>query len=100
RLSGATTKIEVWPTRTIQQMREELDALDSDWKAWLSAPKPSRLEDEVSYINTKGEQWSNTARDILMHVLLHSAYHRGQIATLLGQAGQGAAYTDFIHAIR
>jgi uncharacterized damage-inducible protein DinB len=38
--------------------------------------------------------------DILMHVVMHSAYHRGQIALEVRCAGQTPAYTDFIHAIR
>jgi uncharacterized damage-inducible protein DinB len=33
-----------------------------------------------------------------MHVLLHSAHHRGQIAFELRASGQEPAYTDFIHA--
>jgi len=38
--------------------------------------------------------------DILTHVLLHSAYHRGQIAVDLRAAGLTPAYTDYIHAVR
>jgi uncharacterized damage-inducible protein DinB len=38
--------------------------------------------------------------DILTHVLLHSAYHRGQIASQTRAAGGTPAYTDFIHAVR
>jgi uncharacterized damage-inducible protein DinB len=36
----------------------------------------------------------------LTHVLLHSAYHRGQIASQMRGNGQTPAYTDFIHAVR
>jgi uncharacterized damage-inducible protein DinB len=35
-----------------------------------------------------------------MHVIMHSAYHRGQIAADTRAAGFTPAYTDFIHAIR
>ena len=38
--------------------------------------------------------------DILTHVLLHSAYHRGQIASQVRAGGEQPAYTDFIHAVR
>jgi len=31
---------------------------------------------------------------------MHSAYHRGQIATAMRAAGYAPAYTDFIHCIR
>ena len=32
-----------------------------------------------------------------MHVIMHSAYHRGQIAADVRAAGLTPAYTDFIH---
>ena len=35
-----------------------------------------------------------------MHVLMHSAYHRGQIAADMRAAGLTPAYTDFIHSVR
>jgi uncharacterized damage-inducible protein DinB len=36
----------------------------------------------------------------LEHVIMHSVYHRGQIATDVRAAGFSPAYTDFIHVIR
>ena len=54
----------------------------------------------VEYRNSKGEAWSNRVEDILTHVLMHSAYHRGQIALEMRAAGTEPAYTDFIHAVR
>lgn len=61
---------------------------------------PSGLLETVTYKNTKGEPWSNTVEDILTHVLLHSAYHRGQIASQMRADKEQPAYTDFIHAVR
>ena len=40
------------------------------------------------------------AKDVLTHVILHSAYHRGQVALAMRAAGMEPAYTDFIHAVR
>jgi uncharacterized damage-inducible protein DinB len=39
-------------------------------------------------------------QDVLTHVVLHSAYHRGQIASQMRAGGEQPAYTDFIHAAR
>lgn len=100
RLSMEKIKIEVWPARTLTQMTYDLTALESAWQRWLASPIPARLDDLVSYVNSKGEPWSSTARDILMHMFLHASYHRGQIATLLGRGGHQPVYTDFIHATR
>ena len=37
---------------------------------------------------------------MLTHVVMHSAYHRGQIASHMRESGLTPAYTDFIHGIR
>jgi uncharacterized damage-inducible protein DinB len=66
----------------------------------LVGASPERLTEEVSYTNSKGEAWSSTVDEILTHIAIHSAYHRGQIAADLRSAGQTPAYTDYIHAVR
>ena len=58
------------------------------------------LSHPVSYRNSKGENWTNRKDDILLHVIMHSAYHRGQIATDMRAAGFTPASTDFIHGVR
>ena len=70
------------------------------WNNYLEASAEQDLVSSVSYKNTKGEIWSSRNDDILMHVIMHSAYHRGQIATDMRAAGLTPAYTDFIHSIR
>jgi uncharacterized damage-inducible protein DinB len=60
----------------------------------------SSISRRVAYTNSKGEEWTSGVEDILTHVTIHSAYHRGQIASDLRAAGHTPAYTDFIHAVR
>ena len=38
--------------------------------------------------------------DVLLHVVMHSVYHRGQAAADVRANGGTPAYTDFIHAVR
>ena len=54
----------------------------------------------ITYANSKGERHANRVEDVLTHVLLHAAYHRGQVAADLRAAGAEPALTDFIHATR
>ena len=74
--------------------------MTSLWREYLNGLSAKQLSENISYKNSKGEPWSNTVEDILTHVLLHSAYHRGQIASQTRAAGETPAYTDFIHAVR
>jgi uncharacterized damage-inducible protein DinB len=39
---------------------------------------------------------SNTLRDLLIHVINHSTYHRGQVAAMLRRLGTPALSTDFL----
>jgi uncharacterized damage-inducible protein DinB len=54
----------------------------------------------VTYTNSKGESFTNVARDILAHVFAHGAYHRGQIAALVKRGGGTPAMTDYIFFLR
>ena len=51
---------------------------------------------EITYTNTKGETFTSTTVDILFHVLMHGAYHRGQISQAIQAAGSDIIDTDYI----
>ncbi len=90
----------VWPEWNIAQIARERNRLAATVKDYLRSVTPERLGEQVSYTNTKGERWANSIADILMHVSMHSAYHRGQVAMTLRDSGIAPAYTDFIQAVR
>lgn len=54
----------------------------------------------LTYLNTRGEQWTDSISDICTQLLTHGSYHRGQIALLLRQAGIDPPNTDYIAYIR
>ncbi len=93
-------RVAVWPELSLERCRDEIAELDKSWEDYLDDLAPEDLERTIDYVNSKGESWSSTVNDVLTHVLLHSAYHRGQIAAQLREAGHQPAYTDFIHAVR
>ena len=99
RLDGSPSDLPVWPSLSLEecetrlaQLFQELGDLDLDQRGPLDRP--------VRYTNSKGEPWTSTVGDILTHLVIHSAYHRGQIASDMRNAGQEPAYTDYIHAVR
>ena len=100
RLNLPVSKTAVWPSLTLEQCDHELVQISQRWQDFLGKTEPEGLTQEVAYVNSKGEPWQNSVLDILNHVLIHSSYHRGQVATLLGQSGFLPAYTDYIHCIR
>ena len=90
----------VWPLSTLAQCELEIDQLPGLWKNYLTALGEAGLARSLTYKNTKGESFSSQKQDILLHVVMHSAYHRGQIAADMRAAGFTPPYTDFIHAVR
>ncbi len=99
RIEGQLQSLAVWPDLSLAECEALAQRLDGIWRRYLEQGEAA-LAKEISYKNSKGESWSSRAEDILLHLVTHSAYHRGQIATAMRAAGQEPAYTDFIHAAR
>lgn len=100
RIKGQQQSVAVWPDFAIERCKQEVEDIASAWNAYVSQLSLDRLSGSVHYKNSKGEEWASSVQDILTHVLLHSAYHRGQIASQMRAKGNQPAYTDFIHATR
>lgn len=100
RLQGRSQPYAVWPRWTLDDCAHRLEELRGDWEEFFAGLNEAALGRESSYRNTKGESFSNTVGDVLMHVAMHGTYHRGQIAAEVRAAAGEPAYTDFIHAVR
>jgi uncharacterized damage-inducible protein DinB len=100
RLRQEPQTLPVWPGSTLPECAKLADEMAVLWRNYLAQLSPSGYDDKIEYRNSKGEAWSSRIEDVLTHVLLHSAYHRGQVALEMRGAGLEPAYTDFIHAVR
>jgi uncharacterized damage-inducible protein DinB len=100
RLRQEPAPLPVWPDLPVEQCAARLGELSGMWHEYLADAGSGRVAERVTYTNSQGEEWTSAVEDILTHVTIHSAYHRGQIASDLRAAGQIPAYTDFIHAVR
>jgi len=100
RLRGEVQSLPVWPEFDLNQCEMRAQQVAGLWVEYLKPMSAAGLGEKISYKNSMGESWSNTVQDVLTHVVLHSAYHRGQIASLMRANGHTPAYTDFILAVR
>jgi uncharacterized damage-inducible protein DinB len=100
RILGEKQPMAVWPDLTVEQCQAELDRLRLLWQEFLGALDPAHLDRAITYTNSKGEAWTSKVEDILTHVISHSAYHRGQVASDVRTSGHTPAYTDYIHCVR
>lgn len=97
RIQGQPTAVSsAWPTPSMDACRDLSARTLKDYAALVAATSQDQLQDLVTYRNLQGAEFQTPLGDILLHVALHGAYHRGQIAAHLRQAGIQPASTDFI----
>lgn len=87
----ATNICEDWAGLRTQRAR--LDAAIEGWTRDMPADFPLRT---MSYANTKGVRREHPAWQALTHFFNHQTHHRGQVTTLLAQAGIDPGTTDLI----
>jgi uncharacterized damage-inducible protein DinB len=100
RLLSRPARVAVWPELSLSECGAELQKSEAGWRSYLGGLREQDLASRCSYKNSKGEVFENRVLDVLTHVWLHSAYHRGQIAVEVRRAGSTPAYIDYIHAVR
>ena len=81
---------------TLQALQRRWAAVRLDQNQYIQTLVPDRLNDDVSYTNTRGERYSYALWRQMLHVINHSSYHRGQVTTLLRQMGAEPAGTDLL----
>jgi uncharacterized damage-inducible protein DinB len=100
RIQQQTQSLPVWPEFSLEQCAAQTEEMAKLWHEYMKQISEPQLANKVVYKNTKGEPWTSSVEQILTHVILHSAYHRGQIAAQMRAEGNEPVYTDFIHAVR
>ena len=76
---------------------QELKNIDrTNYEQTLQILDTFDLTETINYSNSRGQTFTNNIRDIYFHVINHSTYHRGQIATEFKQYGLEPLVTDYI----
>ncbi len=83
---------------TLASVSERWRTVESEMREYLATLSEETLEGPVSYVNSKGETWTYTLWRMMIHLLNHQSYHRGQVATLLRQLGLKPPQVDFLVA--
>ena len=80
-------------------LREYRRFLDGVIERWADAVSESDLDQVLAYANTKGIASRRPFFFVLMHFFNHQTHHRGQVTTLLTQAGVDVGPTDLLMLI-
>jgi uncharacterized damage-inducible protein DinB len=77
----------------LRAKRQQLDAAISAWFSAMPADFPAST---MRYSNSRGVRRAHPTWQALSHFFNHQTHHRGQVTTLLKQAGVDPGVTDMI----
>jgi len=89
-----------WASLTLEECHDAISNLHEHWLALLDRLTTERLVQDLTYRTTQGIEFKTPIRDVLTHLLMHSAYHRGQVAAAVRKAGGKPAATDYVAYLR
>jgi uncharacterized damage-inducible protein DinB len=100
RIEDRPSEVEVWPSFGLDECAALAGRNHAAFAVLAETTTPIGLQREVRYRSTEGAPFMNTVEDILLHVALHGAYHRGQVARIVRSEGGVPLYTDYIRFVR
>jgi len=94
RINGKSSLKSPWddfPIETFAFRNQELHSLT------MELPESKDLDEIISFKTFAGVRLEKKLSDILIHVVNHSTYHRGQLALLMRSHGLEPVPSDYIH---
>ena len=88
--------LDPWDKHSLEECMQLSTEITAEWINYLEGLRDKDIDKRIEYENTKGDKFSNTIKDIVLHVINHSTYHRAQIAQLISLSGGEPAKTDYI----
>jgi uncharacterized damage-inducible protein DinB len=86
--------VELWKTYSPERLRQMVDDGSKQWLEFIETT--DNFNRVLKYKNYVGDYYENNVEHIMMHLVNHGSYHRGQVALLLRQNGFEPINTDFI----
>lgn len=65
-----------------------------EWQRFLTDLPVSRFQEDLDYVNSKGEPATLPFASVVLHVFNHGTHHRGQISAALTRMGRPAPAMD------
>ena len=78
---------------SVSAAREELSR---ELGEFVAAQTEESLAKPLTYKNLKGDSFSYPLGQLMLHLVNHSTYHRGQVTTLIRQLGAQPVSTDLV----
>lgn len=92
----AASPLPEWDTSSTDAIRSLWEGIMDERDAFLSDLDADSLERPLHYTNLSGAPFTAPLGELLLHVVNHATYHRGQAVHLLRQLGHRAPATDLV----
>ena len=85
---------------TVAELKAFCDSIEQERQEFLSGLTENVLQAPLSYTDMAGTPFSAPLFEQMQHVVNHGSYHRGQVTTLLRQAGADPITLDMLYFFR
>lgn len=96
RVRQEAPRLAVWPALTVDECAWYAAENATGFLSVIDGLAPNELKRGIAYVNSAGQAFTTPLDEILLHVALHGAYHRGQVSLLVRRGGGTPAPTDYI----
>jgi uncharacterized damage-inducible protein DinB len=87
-------------TPSLDELRADVAATDAWYRSYVSSLTAPQLAEVLDFAFTDGDRGRMSREEILLHVITHGAYHRGNVGQVLKSisvAPPRDLYTKFLH---
>jgi uncharacterized damage-inducible protein DinB len=103
RLAGEPAPFEATNTKatpTLGQLRDDVAATDAWYQAYVASLADEKASEVLDFTFADGDAGRMSREEMLLHVITHGAYHRGnagQVLKSISVAPPRDLYTKFLH---
>lgn len=83
------------PTPAIDTLQEAAARTNHWYLDYVRSARPEALAERVPFIFTDGDKGCMSRQEMLTHVVLHGAVHRGEVGRILAQVGAAIPWDTF-----
>ena len=98
--NSGTPGFNFWVDMSLSDCETLANEVHEKYAGLVSRLNDKKLGEIATYKNSKGVEFRTSWRDVLLHVTMHSAYHRGQVAMAIRDSGGEPVNTDYIGFLR
>ena len=88
------SKYELWGKYDVPALKQMVEEADEQWMNFIH--EHENFDRVLKYRNYVGDYFESNVQQIMIHLVNHGSYHRGQVAMLLRQKGFEPINTDYI----